>query len=306
MKFKGNSVRSLTKLLKIAGNAEKVILAVPLEDISKNLLTLIGFDKNPSIGDYLIPAILGNFTKFNASGKEIKREDLPKVPQSIMFYGASRDWQGGTHYGLKTRTAKKYPREYVAAPSETFEIVDIDNSLFLSSSILDLNDTDETRNIHVTNLMLECFSEFNIYDVEKQEIVGPRLKHLQWDILPSGQYPWSKAKDIISQRIEHLEEKDRKVIEYRMRVISQKEPDFLATGRAGFNGYFVYGFTSEDVYILESMEFDNATYVFNSEWEELSKLTKNQIINSDLPHQRIIHNRAWALSINRAISNGIG
>jgi len=51
MKFKGNSVRSLTKLLKIAGNAEKVRLAVPLEDISKNLLTLIGFDKNPSIGD---------------------------------------------------------------------------------------------------------------------------------------------------------------------------------------------------------------------------------------------------------------
>ena len=106
--------------------------------------------------------------------------------------------------------------------------------------------------------------------------------------------------------IEHLEEKDRKVIEYRMRVISQKEPDFLATGRAGFNGYFVYGFTNEDVYILESMEFDNATYVFNSEWEELSKLTKNQIINSDLPHQRIIHNRAWALSINRAISDDIG
>ena len=106
--------------------------------------------------------------------------------------------------------------------------------------------------------------------------------------------------------IEHLEEKDRKVIEYRMRVISQKEPDILATGRAGFNGYFVYGFTNEDVYILESMEFDNATYVFNSEWEELSKLTENQIINSDLTHQRIIHNRAWALSINRAISDDIG
>lgn len=301
MKFKGKSVRSLTKLLKIAEDAEKVRLAIPLSDISENLLTLIGFDKNPSIGDYLIPAVLGKFTKFNASGKEIKLTDLPLVSESVMFYGESRDWHGGIHRGPRTRNIKKYPRKNIAAPSETFEIVNIDNSLFLSSSILDLNDTNETRNVHVTNLMLECFSEFNIYDIEKQEIVGPRLKHLQWDVLPSGEFPWSKARAIIAQRTEHLEEKDRKVIEYRMRVISQKEPDFLATGRAGFNGYFVYGFTDKDVYILESIEFGNATYVFNNEWKELSKLTKSQIINSDLPHQRIIHNRIWASSINRAI-----
>lgn len=305
MKFKGKSVRSLTKLLKIAGDAEKVRLAVPLNDISEDLLMLIGFDRKPNVGDYLIPIRLGKFTDFNVNGTEIKREDLPKVSQSVMFYGASRDWHGGIHHGLRTRTTKKYPREYVAAPSEIFEIVDIEDVSFLSSSILNLNDVDESRNIHVTNLMLECFSEFDIYDIEKQEIVGPRLKHLQWDVLPSGEFPWDKAKAIISQRTEHLEEKDKKVIEYRMRVISQKEPDFLATGRAGFNGYFVYGFTNRDVYILESMEFGNATYVFNSEWEEISKLTKNQIINSDLPHQRIIHSKAWALSINRAISEGI-
>lgn len=306
MKFRDKSVRSLTKLLKIAGDAEKVRLAVSLNDISEDLLMLIGFDRSPSIGDYLIPAILGKFTNFNVNGKEVVLKDLPKISESVMFYGASRDWHGGIHHGLKTRNIKKYPRKNIAAPSEIFEIVNIEDSLFLSSSILDLNDLDEARNIHITNLMLECFSEFDIYDIEKQKIVGPRLKHLQWDVLPSGEYPWSKAKAIISQRTEHLEEKDRKVIEYRMRVISQKEPDFLATGRAGFNGYFVYGFTNRDVYILESMEFGNATYVFNSEWEEISKLTKNQIINSDLPHQRIIHNRAWALSINHAIADGIG
>lgn len=305
MKFKGNSVRSLTKLLKIAGDAEKVRLAVPLENISEDLLMLIGFGKNPDVGDYLIPAILGKFTDFNVNGKEISLKHLPLVPEYIMFYGASRDWHGNLHRGLKTRKIKKHPRQNIAAPSETFEIVNIGDSLFLSSSILDLNDIDEARNIHVTNLMLECFSEFDIYDIEKQEIVGPRLKHLQWDVLPSGEFPWDKAKAIISQRTKHLEDKDKKVIEYRMKVISQKEPDFLATGRAGFNGYFVYGFTNRDVYILESMEFGNATYVFNSEWKEISKLTKNQIINSDLPHQRIIHSKAWPLSINRAISDGI-
>ena len=50
------------------------------------------------------------------------------------------------------------------------------------------------------------------------------------------------------------------------------------------------------------MELDNATYVFNSEWEKISQLTKSQIINSDLPHDRIIHNKQWNLSVGRAIS----
>lgn len=303
MKLKGKSVRSLTKLLNIAGDAKKVRLAVPLNDVSEDLLVLIGFDKSPSIGDYLIPSALGKFTSFNTNGKEIIRKDLPLTSESVMFYGASRDWQGGIHHGIRTRTIKKYPREHITAPSETFEIVNIDDNLFISSSILDLSDIDETRNIHVTNLMLECFSEFEIYDIEKQVIVSPRLKYLQWDVLPSGEFPWSKAEAIISQRTAHLKDQDRKVIEYRMKFLSQKQPDFLAMGRAGFSGYFVYGFTNRDVYILESMQVDNATYVFNSDWEEISKLTKSQIINSDLPHQRIIHDKRWRTSITHVISS---
>lgn len=302
MKFSGKSVRSLTKLMKVAGDATKIRLTVSLSDISKELLTQLGFDGTPNVGDYLIPAVLGKYTSFNVNGAIKIRRDLPLEPESVMFHGSSRDWHGGIHYGIRTRTIDKYPRENIPAPSETFEIVSINGKLILSSSELYLSDTDETRNIHVTNTMLECFSEFDIYDVEKEEIVGPRLKRLQWDILPSGECPWNKAKPIIMGRTEHLEEKDKKVIEHRMKVISRREPDFLATGRAGFSGYFVYGFKDRDVYVLESMELDNATYVFSSEWEAISQLTKSQIINSDLPHQRIIHNKRWNLSVGHAIS----
>lgn len=186
MKFAGKSVRSLTKLMKVAGDAAKVRLAVNLNKISNDLLVQLGFDETPVVGDYLIPTVLGKYTSFNVNGTIKVRKDLPLEPESVMFYGSSRDWHGGIHYGIRTRTIDKYPRENIPAPSETFEIVTIGESLFLSSSELNLSDADETRNIHVTNIMLECFSEFDIYDVGKDEIVGPRLKRLQWDILPSG------------------------------------------------------------------------------------------------------------------------
>lgn len=302
MKFAGKSVRSLTKLMNVAGDATNIRLTVSLKNIPKELLVQIGFDEMPAVGDYLIPAVLGKYTSFNVNGTIKIRKDLPLEPESVMFYGSSRDWHGNINHGIRTRTIDKYPRENIPAPSETFEIVTIGESLFLSSSELNLSDADETRNIHVTNIMLECFSEFDIYDVEKDEIVGPRLKRLQWDILPSGKCPWNEARPIILKKTEHLQEKDKKVIEHRMKTLSRREPDFLATGRAGFSGYFVYGFKDQDVYVLESMELDNATYVFNSEWEAISKLTKSQIINSDLPHQRIIHNKRWGVSVSRAIS----
>jgi hypothetical protein len=302
MKFSGKSVRSLTKFMKVAGSAIKVRLAINLINVPKEFLLQLGFDETPIAGDYLIPSVLGKYTGFNVNGEIKVRKDLPLESESVMFYGSSRDWHGGIHSGIRTRTMKKYPRENISAPSETFEIITINGDLFLSSAEINLDDKDETRNIHVTNVMLECFSEFEIYDVQKEEIIGPKLKRLQWDILPAGECPWDKAKIIVLKRTEHLEEKDKKVIEHRMKIISRRKPDFLATGRAGFSGYFVYGFKDQDVYVLESMELDNATYVFNSEWEKISQLTKSQIINSDLPHDRIIHNKKWNLSVGHAIS----
>lgn len=301
MRFAGKSVRSLTKILKISGFAKKVRFTIPVVGVSKKLLIQLGFDDHLNVGDYLIPSVLGKFTNFNANGSIKIRKDLPMEPESVMFYGASRDWRGGIHHGIRIRTMKKYPRKYIPAPSETFEIITIDGDLFVSSSEINLVDSDETRNIHVTNVMLECFSEFEIFDTEKQKIVGPMLKRLQWDVLPPGEYPWEKSKKIISRVTDNLDEKDKKVIEHRMQIISRRKPDFLATGRAGFSGYFVYGFKKKDVYVLESIHLDNATYVFSSDWESVSQLSKSEIIKNNLQHKRIIHNGKWSVEVGRAI-----
>lgn len=158
MKFSGKSVQSLTKILKTVGTAKRLRFTVLLEDVSKELRKTLGFDEKPTVGDYLFPTVIGKNTAFNANGNVKVKRDLPMESESVMFYGASRDWHGGIHYGIKTRTIKKYPREYIPAPSETLEIIDIAGRSYISSSELTLIDSDEKRNIHVTNVMLECFS----------------------------------------------------------------------------------------------------------------------------------------------------
>ncbi len=301
MKIKTKSIRSLSKILKVTAGIKNIRLAVNLDGLTTDLVEHLGFNTPPTVGDYLMPSSIGKFTNFNANGREIVRKDLPKESESIMYYGTTRDWHGGLHSSTKTRTIKKYPRDYVSAPSETLQIVEIENKYYIASSELDVENDNESRIIHVCNLMIECFSEFEIFDTKTKKIIGPTLKRLQWDILPQGQYPWQTSRPIIEAATKHLEQKDREVIEHRMKIISRRNPDFLATGRGGFSGYFVYGFKSKDKYVLESIHLDNATYVFESNWEDLSQLTKNEIINSNVTHQRIIHNRSWATSIGHAI-----
>jgi len=301
MKIEGKSIRSLTKVLKLAGDAKRVRLVFPLNEIEEHTLEALGFNKNPDIGDFLIPSKIGKYTAFNADGDVHIRKDLPKQPESIMYYGASRDWHGGIHYGIKTRTVDKYPRDHIPAPSETLQIIELSGSRYVSTAELELTDDDKARNIHACNLMLECFSSFNIVNSDTSELIGPKLKRLQWEILPKGEYPWEKSKSIIQKATESLKEGDQKIIEHRMKILSRRNPDFLATGRGGFSGYFVYGFKDKNVYVLESIYLDNATYVFSSEWEELSQLTKREIIQGKLPHQRIVHNHKWNGAIGRAI-----
>jgi len=64
-------------------------------------------------------------------------------------------------------------------------------------------------------------------------------------------------------------------------------------GNAGFHGYIIFGFKKKNFYILESVHLGNATYVFGKNWEELSKLTKKEILDEGLQEKRIIHKRSW-------------
>jgi hypothetical protein len=173
-----------------------------------------------------------------------------------------KDWHGKEHSGIQTREIDKYPREYQPAHEESLYIIAVDGEKYVTTDSLNLEPVDESRNIHLSNLMLESFGSFEVLDAKSGGIIGTKIKQLHWDILPPGEYPWSRAKPLIEEITKNLNDSKKGVIEGRMKTITKYAPDFLATGRAGFSGYFVYGFAAKAIYILESVHLDNATYVF--------------------------------------------
>jgi len=75
----------------------------------------------------------------------------------------------------------------------------------------------------------------------------------------------------------------------------------MAVGLGGFSEYIVFGFTRKSRYVFESPETGNATYIFRNEWEEVSQLTKRQILQEQLQEARIIHTSRWAIEVSEAI-----
>lgn len=49
---------------------------------------------------------------------------------------------------------------------------------------------------------------------------------------------------------------------------------------------------------MENMIYGNATYVFRDNWEELSKLSKAEIIKNNLQDKRFVHRESWPYQIS--------
>ena len=119
------------------------------------------------------------------------------------------------------------------------------------------------------------------------------LRRVNWTVLPRGEYPWEKLRENVDVLIERVRENYRPIIRQRFQTITANNPNFVAIGRAGFNGYVIFGFPDREFFILESIFHNNATYVLGDDWEELSQLTKAELIAEDLYLQRFEHRANW-------------
>jgi hypothetical protein len=298
---KAKKLRSLSVYESII-NRLKDFRIVHLLPNDTNLLLKIGFEAAPVEGDSILPKSNGKATSFNANGYFKIRKDLPKESQSRTIRSSWFDWHGQRHSGWKHRNYEVYPREHILPPSEYLTIFRRGENLYLCSKILSnqTNSTDEIVNI--LNIYLEIFDELEIVSPRLDSPGSLQIKKLNWKIFPQGRYPFERVKENLTEYLEQLNENDKPVVRDRIQTITRYIPDFFAIGLGGFKDYIVFGFTARNLYVLESPTLGNATYAFNDSWEQLSNLTKREILGSNLQEARIVHNNNWQTSINELIS----
>lgn len=298
--IKGQSIKGIARLIADAKGANDVMFVAQLDSIAPARQKEIGIHYLQNDGDSILASDIGKVSSFNVSGKEIKRKDLPLIKKMIPQYRTWKDWHGREHDGIQHRTMDVYPIDFISPPSEKILLKDIGGVSYIATRRVDLSSDPESV-MHLANLLLEYFGEFEIFDLSKHKISEVSARQLQWEVLPKGKYPWNKASDIVTPYLTKLSQSEKGVIEHRMREISKYEPDFLATGRGGYSGYFVYGFASKKLHFLESIHLNNATYIFGDDWEDLSSLSKEEIINGEREHLRVIHDKKWVGKIRQLL-----
>lgn len=93
---------------------------------------------------------------------------------------------------------------------------------------------------------------------------------------------------VISKRTALVIQKKRVCAYAKVSTDSRRQEDFLENQMETYD-------------VLESVYPNNVTYVFGKNWEELSKLTKAEILNGNLQDVRIIHNNNWQQEIRNML-----
>jgi hypothetical protein len=298
-RIKQSSARGLAPLRPFIPENTSYRIGLPIDEIDPNLLNRAGCPQPAKVGEAFLPRSVGPHTEHNINGREEVLKHGNKETVYRMVYRTWNDWHGNPHSGVASHPYERWPRFQHPPRYEHLNIVEMRDRLYLVSDTCRFNTKEQDRNLHVFNVLLESFGECEIIGNEGELLNAPKIRKNNWDLLPPGKYPWDRTKQVIEKITSQLRPDEREVIEYRMQRISKLGPDTLALGRGGFHGYFAFGFSKRNLFVLESIFLDNATYVFGSDWETISQLSKAEIISGGLQKDRIVHDRRWKFRLSR-------
>lgn len=297
-------IRNLNKHVPSELQGGKVRVGMVIGDHYTARLKQIGFDKL-STGESVLPGIVGPVSRFNAEGRQKVRRDLPMETAYRQIL-----WSWTEHHGpneieqteIKEVPYQRYPREFIAPPSLALEVVEVDTEKqAIVAPLIEFNEASEAHLLHAINLLLEIFGECEVFSENLRTVLRAQVKRLNWKILPPGKHPWEKLQTQLEPMIQRARQGNRNLISHRLERVNQFNPEFVAIGTAGFTGYVVFGFPSKNRYIFESCLYGNATYVFDKDWEELSKWTKAEILSENRQRARIIHLANWEANLRKQI-----
>jgi hypothetical protein len=293
------SIRSLSSNLPSSLVGRKLTLAVDFKT-NRNKALKIGFSNDPLVGDTITPKPVGPATKFNVHGKEKILRDQPKQKLYRTQEWTHEEWRGKgetvTVTSLVDIPYYRYPRQTIEGFGHALTIKDNGGSKLVSlSSVIAYNEANNDSLTSAINIFLEVFGHVDIYDETLEVILTPsEVRRLNWIILPKGKkITEAELKDILSKS-----RRIRPVELLRQERISSFGPDIRAIGMGGFTGYVIYVFSKKKIAVLESIKYGNASYVIaSSNWEELSKMNKQQLLAKSLVKQREIHTKRWFAKI---------
>ena len=290
-------ILSLARHLGFLEDGASVKLGVRLDEESETMLQGLGFPAEWSEGlAVLPPASFGPASRRNAEGDVIVHDNEPMETAYHQREWTRVEWRGPYREettGIVDVPYRRYPRTFVppAAVELVTGLVNGERALILNQTFQ--YDEDNARLRAGVNLLLEIFGTCEIFTEALEALGPPEVRRLNWHVLPPGRHPWAEVWPHVEEAVRDAPERKRPVYIHRWRTINEYGAEFVAVGKAGFRGYWIFGFPDRDIFVLESAHYGNATYILGANWETLSRLTKAELLADELHEERVIHREGW-------------
>ena len=276
------------------------VIVTSQPNVGDVLLKKIGFSLPIENGQNIVPSEFGRFTDYNLNGKYVVHKNLPKEERVVnTIYWTWQLWNGEKCGKFCDISRKCYPRTYMYPPLEV--MIYSENKKCLTSE--PIKKTDAKRLLRVVNMFLEVFGSCVVTDsVENVQII----KRLPWIIFPQG-HKFEGKKLLITDVCPNFYKKNKREQQFiaaRHDYLMSQQPSAVYVGASYFRNYTVYTYSKEHLSILESTSLDNATYVFDENWETYSKMTKKDVVTGNYQKERIIHQKNWFYNVGKLFKSG--
>lgn len=206
-----------------------------------------------------------------------------------------KDWGGYEHSGYSDIYRYAYPKVEIDPTNVEFVLrTDEKGNEYIIANFSDTYDKVKVK--LVINMFLEIFGFCEIFDENYKLLdLNNKIKRCNWELLPKG----IKIDNFIQKKINSkIKQKKKSFEEYRFNTIDSYNPKDIFCGTGGFTGYFAFIF--ENICCLECNYYGNATYIIPKiGWEEMSKMSKSEVLNSKEMIAKINHTSSWSSEFSK-------
>ncbi|TEA70321.1 hypothetical protein [Allopusillimonas ginsengisoli] len=302
--------RNITKYIKHLQPHEPYMLGLAIQHDIEARLKPLGFEASLIPGQRILASTRkGAASRRNAEGFDIIHRDQPMETAYRQAVWTWKQFVGRNDVEEKSKVVdvpyKRYPRTRVQPYSVEIEIkIREDGQKYVVAGSFTNDEASVVIATNTANMLYEVFGGFEILDKNLTSWVKAPIHRLHWQLLPPGRNPWDSAIPALEKVVERAPKGNQGVLRARLSAVGAKEPDFVAIGAGGFEGYVVFGFDRLKQCVLECPQVNNATYVLPMEsWERIAQMTKAEILNSGAHTARLVHNRGWFNELDSVLSD---
>lgn len=251
------------------------------------------------------PRSRGLYARRNLDGWTDKRTDLPKEKRTISSWAP--DWNN-SGYHLITREVDAYPLEYHPAKLLTISATVLEELMegafvrFRVDQPLARSAEGFAADLKFNLCLLrEAIGGAHVFDADLADEEYAKIQHVDWELLPRGSADrvlqgLASHKSVTPARLQVAAE--------RLTTLDRLEHDGFIVGNGRFARYFGARF-GERLVALENLEYGNALYVFDENWEQLTQLSRTELIRRrDQSVHRVPHVPGWQSAVRKLLRSG--